>query len=656
MRGFDIGISAIRTHQRTLNTIGNNIANAATPGYHRQRVNLVTRLPQVDGVHLVGSGVDVGSIDRLYDSATEEALLRNVTQLGLVDAELDVSRRIESLFTPGDSSIHANLSDFFNSLESVANSPEVPTVRNEFLKSSEDLIYQFGRLNGDLEQQRHAVTSEVGDTVDLMNGIIADIAELNHNIRLARARLLEPNDLLDQRDGFVSQLAQWADVSIQTMDDGREVLLVSGSTVSVGESTTLLRAEYDDDDQLIVRVGKHTRPLDLRSGRLEGLLQAANERIPETQDRLSELVATIVQSVDQQYATGLTDAGAYQVIKGSRGADSINTPLVSSGLAFPVIRGDLTITVTDANGRRTSSRVAIDPYNDSLTDLATALDAINGVDALVNSETGLLTVSAVGNRKIDFAGRVDDVPDLTSYTGTAQPEFSGFYVGGTNDDWTVSFNGAGTVGVTDGLTATIRNSAGQTVASMNIGSGYEAGKPMELGDGVSLQFGNGNVVATDTAKVLVTSDPDNTGILSALGLNSLFTGDRIDRYAVVQDIVASPSLLAISLTGYPGDASNMASLANLRDFRLSSLSDHTFVEELADFTADTGLRVQQVSNEKVQLEAYGQRLNEDREASSGVSADEEILKMMEVERAFQAAARFITSVDDTMEVIMRIIQ
>ena len=179
---------------------------------------------------------------------------------------------------------------------------------------------------------------------------------------------------------------------------------------------------------------------------------------------------------------------------------------------------------------------------------------------------------------------------------------------------------------------------------------------MGLGDGVSLQFGNGDVVGTDTANVLVTADPDNTGILSALGLNSLFTGAQIDTYAMVQDIVAAPELLAISLTGYPGDASNMASLANLRDFRLSSLSNRTFVEELADFTADTGLQVQQVSNEKVQLEAYGQRLNEDREASSGVSADEEILKMMEVERAFQAAARFITAVDDTMEVIMRIIQ
>ena len=656
MRGFDIGMSAIRTHQRTLNTIGNNIANAATPGYHRQRVNLITRLPQVDGHHLVGTGVEVGSIERLYDSATEKAILQNVTQLGLVNAELDTSRNIETLFTPGDSSIHTNLSEFFGSLESVANSPEVPTVRNEFLKSSENLIYQFGRLNDDLEQQRHSVVSEVADTVALMNGLITDIAELNRNIRYAHARKQEPNDLLDQRDAFVSQLAQWSDASIETMDDGREVLLLSGSTVSVGETTESLSAELDDDGELIVRVDGHARPLDVRSGQLGGLLQSVNETIPATQQRLSELVTTIVRSVDQQYATVLTDSGAYRVIKANRGVDAVNVPLVSSGLAFPINRGELTITVTGTDGQRTSHRVAIDPYADSLTDLATALDAISGVDALVDSQTGLLSVSAVGNQRIDFAGRVDDIPDLSSYTGTGEPEFSGFYVGAANDDWTVSVSGAGTVGVTDGLTATIRNSSGQVVGSMNIGSGYEAGTPIELGDGVSLQFGDGDVAATDTANVLVTADPDNSGILSALGLNSLFTGDKIDTFALVQDIVASPELLAISLTGYPGDASNMASLANLRDVRLAALSDRTFVEELADFTADTGLRVQQISNEKVQLEAYGERLNEDRQALSGVSADEEILKMMEVERAFQAAARFITSVDETMDVVMQIIQ
>lgn len=567
-----------------------------------------------------------------------------------------MANSIEGLFTPGDSSIHANLSDFFNNLEAVANSPEVQTVRSEFLTSSENLLYQFGRLNSDLEQHRQTVISEVTDTVNLMNGLINDVADLNHEIQIARISGRQPNDLLDRRDSIVSQLTQWADVDIQTMKDGREVVLIGGATVTVGKTTDPIIAEVDSNGQLSIRLASQSRTLDLTSGRLGGQLEAVNETIPSTQDRLGEMAATIVRSIDQQYATGLPASGAYSLIQGSRGVDSVTDPLVSSGLAFPVISGELTITVTAADGRRSSTRVAIDPYTDSLTDLATALDAISGVNAVVDTATGRLTVSAVGNQKIDFAGRVDDLPDLTSYTGTAQPEFSGFFVGDTNDQWDVTFNGSGTVGVTDGLTATIRNSAGQIVANVNVGSGYEAGAPVELSDGVSLQFGNGTIIGTDTANVLVTSDPDNTGILSALGLNSLFSGTAVGNFALRKDIAASPELLAVSLTGHPGDASNIASLANLRDFRFAAFDDRTFVEELADFTADVGLEVQQLSNQKSQLEAYDRRLIEDREATSGVSADEEILKMMEMERAFQAAARFITSLDDTMDEIMRIIQ
>ncbi|MEO1983546.1 MAG: flagellar hook-associated protein FlgK, partial [Fuerstiella sp.] len=259
MRGFDIGLSALRTHQRTLNTIGNNIANASTPGYHRQRVNLVTRAPQIDGAHLVGTGVDVGSIERLYDVATEAAILRNQAQLGQVGAELDVANSIEGLFTPGDSSIHANLSDFFNNLEAVANSPEVQTVRSEFLTSSENLLYQFGRLNSDLEQHRQTVISEVTDTVNLMNGLINDVADLNHEIQIARISGRQPNDLLDRRDSIVSQLTQWADVDIQTMKDGREVVLIGGATVTVGKTTDPIIAEVDSNGQLSIRLASQSR-------------------------------------------------------------------------------------------------------------------------------------------------------------------------------------------------------------------------------------------------------------------------------------------------------------------------------------------------------------------------------------------------------------
>ncbi len=40
MAGYDIGMSGISAAQKALNVIGNNLANAATPGYHRQQVDL----------------------------------------------------------------------------------------------------------------------------------------------------------------------------------------------------------------------------------------------------------------------------------------------------------------------------------------------------------------------------------------------------------------------------------------------------------------------------------------------------------------------------------------------------------------------------------------------------------------------------------------
>ena len=353
--------------------------------------------------------------------------------------------------------------------------------------------------------------------------------------------------------------------------------------------------------------------------------------------------------MDQQHAKGLSENGGFDIFRGTRGIENVNAPLLLGGIDFPVQAGDLTLTVTDpTSGNRTSHRISVDPFADSLTDVAARFNAIPGVTSFISADTGRLTISGDGTQKIDFAGRVDNVPDLTSYTSAAVPEFSGSYRGASNDEWTVSFNQAGTIGVTDGLTANVLNGAGQLVATIDVGSGYEAGTPLLIGDGVSVSFASGDVTTSDSASVLVTADSDPTGLLAALGLNSLFEGSEIGSYQLRREIVDSPELMAISATGFPGESSNMAALANLRDLRIDALDDRTFIEELADFTADAGLQVQQSQNQKEQLESQSLRLAEEQAAISGVSTDEEFLRMLEVERAFQAAAKFISSVDENL--------
>ena len=247
MRSYEIGLSAIRTHQLTLDVIGNNIANSTTPGYHRQRVDLAPRRPEQVGIHQIGTGVEIANIRRVIDSATQEAILRNDARIGLVDAELAVNREIESLFATGDSSIHEKYSDFFNNLESVANAPDVPTARRELLSSAENLLYQFNDIREALQVQANSRAAEVSGAISSINLSIAEVAELNQQIRIERAQGREPANLLDRRDSVVNRLSEWADVTVQKNADGREIVVLGGGVIAVGESAAELSVRQEGD-------------------------------------------------------------------------------------------------------------------------------------------------------------------------------------------------------------------------------------------------------------------------------------------------------------------------------------------------------------------------------------------------------------------------
>jgi flagellar hook-associated protein FlgK len=239
-------------------------------------------------------------------------------------------------------------------------------------------------------------------------------------------------------------------------------------------------------------------------------------------------------------------------------------------------------------------------------------------------------------------------------TGTSRPEFSGWFEGNAPDEWSVTFSGPGTVGETVGLTATIRDSSGQIIGLQNIGAGYEAGAAVEVRDGVSLQFGSGTVAAADTFSLSVTDNPDETGILSALGINSLFAASEPGLFKVREELLRNPERLATSATGRPGDAINLAAIARLRDLRLDELSGRTFTEEIADITAESGLIVQAADSRTTQLENYQTRLQADQAALSGVDINQEMLEMMQSQRAYQAAARFISVADQMLEELFTI--
>ncbi|MEZ6042076.1 MAG: flagellar basal body protein [Planctomycetaceae bacterium] len=189
MNSFSIGLTALRAHQQSLEILGNNVANASTPGYHRQRPELVNDV-----------GVRVARITRMKNDSVETALLRNNSLSGYSQQSLDVATQIESILTPSETSIHANISEFFNRLEKVANAPQDMSVRAEMLSSAQELTNGFAHLDQALLELDGDTHAALEDGLAEVNRLITHIADINQQIFIARGQQKEPTICVDQRD------------------------------------------------------------------------------------------------------------------------------------------------------------------------------------------------------------------------------------------------------------------------------------------------------------------------------------------------------------------------------------------------------------------------------------------------------------------------
>ncbi|MEM7316281.1 MAG: flagellar basal body rod C-terminal domain-containing protein, partial [Planctomycetota bacterium] len=148
---------------------------------------------------------------------------------------------------------------------------------------------------------------------------------------------------------------------------------------------------------------------------------------------------------------------------------------------------------------------------------------------------------------------------------------------------------------------------------------------------------------------------DQTGLLAALGVNSFFLGHDAASIRINNELVETPSLLATSLTGNPGDSDNLTAMIAKRFETSPLLGDLTPEQHLADITAGVGSRVAFLNREGEGIESVTASLNAQIASISGVDPDEEVMLMLQFQRAFEASARFLSVVNETNEELMRII-
>jgi flagellar hook-associated protein 1 FlgK len=308
---FNIGRLSLLANQRALAVTSQNIANVNTPGYTRQDAVLETNVPSDSLPGQLGTGVRVAEIRRIFDQFIQDQLTAEQSSLGRLDVEEGILGRVEGVFNDSEGTgLSQSLSEFFSALHDLANNPQGLSERAALLERARSLAGQFVMTDRQLQQIRTDLNSEVQGVVSEINTLATQIADLNGQIRFTEISGQHANDLRDERERLLSELAEKIDIHTVESNLGEVSVFVGGGKLLIESQAYALRAAPDADNSGFVNIafdlGNGTTDITstLQNGRLKGLIDLRDTLLPSYINELDQLAAAIVNEVNQQHRVG----------------------------------------------------------------------------------------------------------------------------------------------------------------------------------------------------------------------------------------------------------------------------------------------------------------------------------------------------------------
>ncbi|MEQ4568254.1 flagellar hook-associated protein FlgK [Paenarthrobacter sp. CAP02] len=240
--GLNTAYRGLTAAQQAINLAGQNIANATTPGYTRQRLDLsAIGAPVPVGLNpatgQAGQGVSVDGIARLGSSFLDAGVRRTGAQSGFAGIRSTELQRLEdALQEPGPHGISTALHTFWASWQGVSNHPGESAPASVLLEAAATLSETVSAGYKALDAQWSRVRGETSATVDDLNATAGKVAELNATIRSVLASGGSANELIDTRNQMTEAIATLAGGTVRENPDGTADVFVGGNALVSGTS------------------------------------------------------------------------------------------------------------------------------------------------------------------------------------------------------------------------------------------------------------------------------------------------------------------------------------------------------------------------------------------------------------------------------------
>ncbi len=417
---IQISSNALNAASLGLQVTGNNIANANTPGYIRERLVQVPATSARKGDLLLGLGVQVTGVQQVIDRFLESRVRGAASDLARSEAQADVYSQLESAINElGDKDLSTSLTDFFGSLQNVLNQPESTAVRNVAVQKAQALSEAIRRLDGQVKSIHEAVDGQIANMAADINELLTDVAELNVQIVQMEGGGTSKSDATGLRDRRAQSLAKLAEITdIHTIEQptgdisvysGGDFLVSLGTAREVGVVSEVRNGLTTSR----IEIAGVNAPLSSSGGRLGGLTAARDEALVGFREGLDELAKSLVFEFNKIHSAGQGLSGFSQVTS-ERAIGDAGVPLDAVGLPFAAVNGSFQIQVyNQQTNHRTTVDIRVDlnglDADTTLQSLSTQIDAIDGVSASISSRGFLQISSESTEQTFAFAGDTSGV-------------------------------------------------------------------------------------------------------------------------------------------------------------------------------------------------------------------------------------------------------
>lgn len=662
---LNIGITGIRAAQIGLMTTENNIANANTPGFSRQRSIQTTNIALATGAGFVGQGTSVSTVERMYSRFLVGEVNRAQASVSELESYYDQIKQVDDMLADANAGLSPALQDFFRGVQQVASNPALLPARQSLISSAETMTARFRAIESRLGELYEGVNSQITSTVSTINSYAAQIAELNQRIVISTASTGQPpNDLLDQRDQVIADLNKLIRVTPVMENDGAyNIFIGTGQQLVVGTTVKEMTATAAVADISRIVVGNKTAAGALElpesvitGGSLAGLLRFRSESLDKAANELGRVATSLALTFNAQHGLGQDLLGNvagdaafvgdfFTLSQPKVATNALNTGSGSVSASF--------ITPPPHNGTNFYTNLTGHDYRVTFVTATTftVTDLSNNVEVVPAT-----AVPAVG---LQFDGLTIDVAGAPAAGDTfllqptrevarnlqIEPRIS-------SDPRLVAVAAPLRTQTTTTNTGNARISAGSVEIGYTLANLMPNGLTLNYQGGNLSNFPTGNVDVTingTTTTYAITGPTDTVPYTAGAtvrfdGMSFTFTGTPRD----------NDSFRIEKNVGGVADSRNALLLGELQTKNTTAGGTATLQATYARMVSDNGNKTREIIVTKEAQTVMLNQAKSSREALSGVNLDEEAANLLRYQQAYQAASKMFEVAGRLLDTILAI--